>query len=373
MESAALSGRANAPTLRSGARGVACLPPPLRTNPYQTLLYGSLRERGYVLVPDAALKIGSLTRNTGRVAVLHLHWPESYYRHLTGPSLLRRALSWVKLAVFAARLQAARILGYRIVWTAHQVLPHETSSARLDLAGARVVAQAAHSIIVHDDATAASLETAFGSRAARKAAVVPHGPFADAYGPGRPRPKVRSELGLAEATFVFLAFGHVRAYKDLDLLIEGFCSAELGDAALLIAGQAHDATVVASVTEAARRDPRIVPLLQFIDDDRVAELFNAVDAAVVARRDGGTSGVLVLAQAFETPIVAADTPTYREALGDGAGGWLFAPGDVNALAHALAAAAASNDARERGSRAAARPGWDEIGVRTAALYGGAGG
>ena len=79
-------------------------------------------------------------------------------RHLAAPSLVRRSLSWTKLAVFAARFRAERVLGYRVAWTAHQVLPHETSSAWLGRAGTRIVARASHSIIVHDEAPAASLQ-----------------------------------------------------------------------------------------------------------------------------------------------------------------------------------------------------------------------
>src|SRR4051794_15775542 len=209
MDSAALSGRTKAAVSRKSARGVACLPPPLRTNPYQALLHDSLRAHGYALVPGAGLKLGSLVRHLRHVEVLHLHWPESYWRHPT------RALSWVKVGLLAARLAAARVLGYRIVWTAHQVLPHETEDPRVDRAGARVLAEAAHAIVVHDAATAAGLERILGPRAARKAAVVPHGSFAGAYPRGRPRAEVRAELGLGERTFVFLVFGHVRAYKDL--------------------------------------------------------------------------------------------------------------------------------------------------------------
>ena len=359
MDSAALSGRTTAAVSRSRARGVACLPPPLRTNPYQTLLHDALRDHGYALVPGAGLKLRSLVRNLGRVGVLHLHWPESYWRHET------RALSWVKVALLATRLSAARLLGYRIVWTAHQVLPHETAGPRLDRMGTRVVAGAAHAIVVHDEATAASLERILGPRIARKGAVVPHGTFAAAYPPGRPRAEVRSELGLGERTFLFLAFGHVRAYKDLALLLEAFQSAALEDAALVVAGRPHDASVVDDVTAAAARDPRIVPLLRFVEDEQVAELFGAADAAVIARRDGGTSGVLVLAQSFGTPVVAADTPTYS-----GAAAWVFASGEPGSLARALEAAASGSPRRVT---AGTPVGWAEVGRRTAALYGGADG
>ena len=45
------------------------------------------------------------------------------------------------------------------------------------------------------------------------------------------------------------------------------------------------------------------------------------------RGNGGTSGSLVLALSLGTPVIAADTPTYREITGDGAAAWLFEPGN----------------------------------------------
>src|SRR4051794_2055337 len=228
MESAALSGGAGAAAAPVRARRVACLPPPLRTNPYQPLLYAALADQGYELDRSLRLKLFSLVRHRSRVSVLHLHWIESYYRHAGGPRIAQRPLCWLKLALFSFRLFAATALRYRIVWTAHQVLPHESTSPRLDLAASRAVARSAQAIIVHDAATRGKVEAILGSRAARKATIIPHGTFANAYVPGRPRSDVRIDLGIGPDTFVFLAFGHVRAYKDLDLLLEGFRAARVG-------------------------------------------------------------------------------------------------------------------------------------------------
>ena len=52
---------------------------------------------------------------------------------------------------------------------------------------------------------------------------------------------------------------------------------------------------------AAAADERIKPLLEFIPDERVSELFAASDAAVCPRQDGGTSGALILALSMGVP------------------------------------------------------------------------
>ena len=158
------------------------------------------------------------------VGFLHFHWPESLYRYGRGPARLRPLLSRVKLALFAARLAAARLLGYRIVWTIHQLYPHESVDRALERRGARFLARASDLLIAHDHWTAAQARVRSSRFAGRKIAVVPHGSYIGAYPEGRPRSEVRSELGLPQDSFVFLCFGELRAYKDVELLLAAFSS-----------------------------------------------------------------------------------------------------------------------------------------------------
>src|SRR4051794_21390158 len=99
-------------------RGVASFPPAIPQNPYQRLLYSHLDELGFPLEHAERLDVGWLRRARRHVAALHFHWPRGYYRHTGRGAFLA---SWVKLALFAWRLLVARVLGYRILWTVHQV------------------------------------------------------------------------------------------------------------------------------------------------------------------------------------------------------------------------------------------------------------
>jgi glycosyltransferase involved in cell wall biosynthesis len=237
---------------------------------------------------------------------------------------------------------------------------------------AALLSRAAHALLVHDATTAAHV----GSElpwAADKVALVPHGSYDGVYPAGRCRSEVRAELGVAETTVVFLAFGHVRGYKDLDILLDGFAAAGSADLALVVAGLPIDGPSAALVSERARADRRIKPLLGFIPDDAVAELFGAADAAIVSRGDGGTSGALILALSLGTPAVVADTAGYLDLIDAGKAGWSFAAGDPQSLGQALDAAAA--DAyefaakRDAALEAASRLSWPEAARRTATLIG----
>jgi glycosyltransferase involved in cell wall biosynthesis len=354
---------------------IASFPSMLRTNPYQRLLYSALGEHGFALVSEPVFALHWLVRARRKVGYLHFHWPQPFWRHEKGPRRLRRPLSSVKLGLFAARLVAARALGYRVVWTVHQVLPHEVESERLDRLGARALAALSNLLIVHDGGTLESVQNELGPRPARKAAIVPHGSYIGVYPEGRARETVRASLGITSSAFLFLCFGDLRDYKDVDRLLAAFSTAELPEAVLVVAGTVCSEAQGEAVRRHAAADPRVKPILRFVPDDLVTELFGAADVAVIARGDGGTSGSLILALSMAVPVVAARVPVYEALLGGGAAGWLFEPGSSDALRAALEDAAASGGDERRFKREAALARaeslrWPEIGARTAALLAG---
>ena len=363
--------REGPPALARQARTrVASFPPVLGANPYQRLLYEQLARHGIELADDARLKLRWLWAARHDVRFLHFHWAAGFYRFGHGPRMLRRPLSWLELPVFATRLGVARLLGYRIVWTIHQVRPHESVGRTLDRVARGLLARSAHVLITHDRATADGARRELGETC-RRALVIPHGSYVGVYPPGRGSDEVRAQLGLSHETFVFLCFGDLRAYKDVELLLEAFRRARLDDAALVVAGQVRSERDAEAVRASAAADPRIKDMLAFVPDEAVAELFGAADAAVLARSDGGTSGSLVLALSLGVPAVAARTAVYEEMVGsDEAAGWLFEPGDPDSFARALERSAGDGRARARARGRAAlaradRLRWPEIGRRTA--------
>ena len=252
----------------------------------------------------------------------------------------------------------------------HQVFPHETTSRRLDTAAARLLARLAHVLHVHDTATAGAVRDAL-PRSSAKLRLIPHGSYIGVYPQGRPPQDVRRALGIAPETFVFIAFGELRAYKNVDFLLQAFAGVNDRDVALIVAGPVKQPELAAAVENAAAGDGRIKPLLGYVPDDQVAELFGAADAAVVARSDGGTSGSLILALSLGRAVVAADTETYRSLAPDGPVGWSFRPGDPASLTAALEHAAddpAAAQMRGDSARAAAeRLQWPQVAEQLAEL------
>jgi glycosyltransferase involved in cell wall biosynthesis len=348
------------------AEGVAVFPL-IEQNPYQRLLYAHFAAQGFGIVDDVDFKLRSLWKARGRVRFLHFHWPQNYYSWWRRPEFLRSALSWLKLPLFAVRMTAARMLGYRIVWTIHEVAPHERRGRGIDRVGSTILARGAHVLIAHDRGTVRRAHEQLGVPEER-IDVIRHGSYVDVYPAGRPRGEVRRALGIPENAFVFLSFGHIRAYKDVDVLLAAFSRCTLPDARLVVAGLPLDAGSERVVHETAERDPRVSALLEFVPDDAVSELFEASDVAVLARGDGGTSGALVLALSLGIPVVASANPDYVELVGEA--GWTFPAGDAEALARTLEEAACSRDqfaARSAAARdQAASLDWRVIAAETGA-------
>lgn len=319
-------------------------------NPYLGLLYRALARVGVPTGPLASLQFRWLFAHRRSVRYLHAHWPEGLYRLQRGPASWRSTLSWLKLGMFAVRLRMAAFLGYRIVWTIHQVYPHDYGS-RLDRAGSRLLARRADLLLAHDPETAGRAHSEIAPPS-KPIEVVAHGSYVDVYPPGRSRMDVRRELGIPDEAVMFLRFGELRANSDVFTLLEAFKAARIDASALVVAGNAKDPRAAAAVAAASASDARIVRIDGFVPFGGVRELYEAADVAVVPRADGGTSGSLILALSLARPVVVADMPAYRRLVGDGRAGWTFRSGDAADLGVALEAAAADRGSRARRGSAA---------------------
>lgn len=355
------------PAAPGGTLRIARYPFETASNPYQTLLYRSLAREGVVLEQDRPFTATALVRMRPRVKVLHFNWRLD---RLYGGRPTR-----VRIVLAHGRLRLARLLRYRIAWTIHELASREQPEGREQMADA--LARNADVLFCHDEALATRARSELGIDGAR-IDVVPHGSLGTAYpAPRVSRAETRARLGLEDDETVFLVFGVFRKYKEIDLVLEGFRRVAAQGARLVVAGDPGDSGVPTRIRDAVAADPRVVLLDRRVPDAEVRELFAACDVAVFGRRDGWTSGALVLALNLGLPAVVAACPAYARLVACGRAGWIFDPaGGSEAVASALTDALATpRVAREEaGSYAAsssAKLTWEDAAARIAARLRGA--
>jgi len=336
----------------------------VRMNPYVGLLAQALArlapESRFSEVRDVSVR-EAVARPGGR-RVWHLHWPELLYRSPHGWSAaLRWARSFLALALF-------RAAGGHIVYTAHNLDPHEQHHPRLDTWTNRILASWADAIHVHDRQAQGEVARRWGRD---DAVVVPHGNYLTAYPHTCSRTEARQRLDLPAEAIVFLFLGGLRPYKGLEELIEAFAALKEEEprAWLLIAGHAHDPAYAARIAARVADEERVRFLPQYVADDELQFFMGAADFAVLPYRRATTSGAGILALSFGTPIIAPAIGPFPELLAD-RGGILYNPEGPGGLLGALKAALHADRERLAGQALAIAQelDWEEVARGHLAVY-----
>ena len=166
--------------------------------------------------------------------VAHLHWPSFLYVTRKGKPLLIK-----RFARFFVLLVLLKLLGARIVWTAHNLLPHDPSLfRRLDVLARHLVIACKLQNLCTRPRSVRDTERSL-SGGAKKIVIIPHGHFIGFYPDDISRDNARAHFCFAPSTFVYLFIGLCKPYKNLHGLVEVFRNRP-GDIALLVAGKFQD-------------------------------------------------------------------------------------------------------------------------------------
>ena len=334
-------------------------------NPYQRLLYSEMERLGtrvsYLgrLTPSRTLNLLLLplevaARRAAGARLVHLHWVFGF--GLPGaerfPAVRRLAQAW-----FTLWLRITRLIGVHLVWTAHNILPHDAVFAD-DVAARRALVRACDLVLAHSGSALTGL-AALGA-SPRSSAVIPHGPLA----PVPPAASLRAPgSGSGPRRIVF--FGKILDYKGVEDLLAAFAAVPADAAAeLVVAGQCDDQPMRSRLRRAAGE--RVVLRLERIADQEVAPLLTSANVVVLPYRAVTTSGSAMLALAYGRPLILPELDAFahlpREAI-------VSYDGTRQALASALTRVAYAESSALAAMAAAARAyagtlSWTDIAMRT---------
>lgn len=288
----------------SGVLRVGICPPVPVDEPasYLSLLRASLSQLGVKVINVASPSPSWALGAREDVDVLHLHWLE-FISPSQRAGRLRRVVTLLRGARLCVTLVVLRARGVGVVWTVHNLAPHEPVHPTLERLLARLVLALANRTIVHSDYAASRVAETLG--ATKRLQVVPHGNYIGVFPEDhRPQACLRHELGLPIDGFVYLAFGQVRPYKRLTGVIDAFRSLPDPSLRLLIAGRPVDEREASNLRREASRDQRVILVLRHIPDDQIPVLHGAADAAVIGYEEVFSSGAMLLALSYGLPVIA---------------------------------------------------------------------
>lgn len=290
--------------------------PVARMNPYQALSYGSFGDHGLAVTPvtdawsfDALTVLGGQTRGV----IVHLHWLSVV---LAGAGSAAEAAE--KSAAFLAKMESFQEKGGKVVWTVHNMVPHDARYLQEEMRLQQAVADRADLIHVMTEDTPELMAEVLRLDP-DKIVCVPHPGYHGAYPDVVPQDHARLALGLAPDETVYLAFGAIKAYKGLERLVEGFNVLLQRDATprrLIIAGGADRDRETADLVRQLRMHPYVLVDDTKVPTDKAQYLLRAADMMVLPHVRALNSGGALLGPTFGLPVIANPVGVLPGLLGE---------------------------------------------------------
>lgn len=297
---------------------------PKDMGPYQPYLMKGLEsvgvESGYLPYPTASktlnlilLPATILYLAISGVKILHIHWVHDFDLRWS-KGLLSGNLLYFWFKVF---LRWSKFLGLSIVWTAHNILPHNKIFLDDVKARKKLIAYS-DGIITHTEESSNELRERFG---ASNISVIAQGSTPP---PNIRDPKAsRKALGWPEDEIIFVILGRVEPYKgivsfliELEHRVEKGLDNSLQEVIFVIAGLCSNNELKNSITEIVDR-LKIAGVLVTFDEGSISEAkywdyLHGADYALFPFDSITNSGSLVAALSAGTPSLVTDLPAFFE-------------------------------------------------------------
>lgn len=264
-----------------------------KVNPYNALLYREMQKLG-VPVEEYSHKKALFERYD----IVHFHWPDGY---MNERGLLK---AWQRIILFVLIMGVLKLKGTRIVWTAHNVAPHDAFRPRLSQRFMNWFIQRCDGFIFMSEDSKNAFFKHYPAPGKLEYAIIPHGHYRNSYPAAIDQQQAKAALGLLPDKKVLLFCGMIKPYKNVDNLIRVFNQARLEDYSLVVAGSPETGALANDIKHLAEDNPDVHLFLRFIPDNELHTYLSAADIVILPYRAIFNSGALLLALSFDKPVIA---------------------------------------------------------------------
>jgi beta-1,4-mannosyltransferase len=288
-----------------------------RVNPYQSLLYKAAADYDIATVPVIDSwsfdSLSEIQADSSHV-ILHIHWTSFVLNGMQSYDAAKK-----KLEDFRRSIDSFKGRGGRIVWTLHNIIPHDSRYPDLEIEAQQILADEADVLHVLSDASAEMMSSALAIDK-RKLLTVPHPNYRTTYEDYVTRNNARLEFGIGPKDRVYVLLGALKAYKGLNRLLDAFdafCASDPSIPRLLLVGGNPDGSPEASEFVARCQDhPNVLIDNKIIASHFVQNYLRAADVGLAPYTRMLNSGAVLLYQTFDLPVIASDVPAIWEDMPD---------------------------------------------------------
>lgn len=264
-----------------------------KVNPYTYELYTRIARYGVIVEEFNTKRL----RSEQAPDIWHIHWPEGFLKFSNPIKVAYRLMR------FWRRLRLASKQEVRIVWTIHNLGPHEKKNKWFESLFWKIFLPSIDGCIHLSEAGRNQVEKVFPELAYKQSAVIPHPHYRKSYENKTTRQQARQRLSIEQNAFVILCIGQIRPYKNVPQLIRVFSETKAPDAKLIIAGRPRDKILKSEIEALAAKDTRVIARFGFVRDCDLQFYFNATDITIAPYSDVFNSGTALMSLSFDRPIV----------------------------------------------------------------------
>ena len=239
-------------------------------------------------------------------------------------------VNWVRLPLveYVFYKFTRRICGFKMVYTAHNVLPHDTGERYAGIY--KKLYLLADAVIVHSKYSLGEMDALQIPH--EKVHVIKHGCF-DMNPNSKNAFNFRKRYNLNNK-IIFSLIGVQSKYKGTDIAIDAWtdCPDILNseNCVLVIMGKNVDIDY-----SKAQRAKNILIIDKYYSEEENLSILNASDVMLLPYRKISQSGVLQQSFNYHIPLIVADTGGLAETLDVAKIGWVVTPGNVNELSKTI--------------------------------------
>ena len=251
--------------------------------------------------------------SSGRVATVHLHWPEMYFA--SGCIAQHGALNAARMQSILTTIRNVRRRGGRLVWTVHNLAPRRRLRDKAQAAYEGFHAEIVDELDVFVSLTHAGvpvIRRAFPRLADVPYVVARHPHYREVVPPGPPSRDRRAEWNFPAGSIVVGVLGQIQRYNDIGGVMRAFRGIPDPRLRLVIAGPCSDQSRVEILVQSSK-DPRILFIEQGeMSDQALADYHAAVDMVIYNGARSFNSGTVIMALSLNRPLIAPAGPVNGE-------------------------------------------------------------